>query len=109
MHYILIYSVMATEIPSLSQANNQLSTDGVARHDLVSSQDEDILSEMPVSIHSGENARAKRFLSFLKYVYYSTITSYSFTSTTITKAVNLISSNGISQLICMPYGYVLCT
>ena len=105
-----ITRVTTTELPSfpLERQFHQLpANEMTGNQNIISSKDEP--NGMHESFPEEENSRSKRFLYFLRYVSTATSISYSFVSTTITKAVNLISSFGISQLICMPQGYVLCT
>ena len=72
-----------------------------------SSLNEDNLDD----IQQGSNNRAKRFL--ISYALgSSTVTTYRFRSTTITKAVNIATVGTVSPatgpLLCRPSGYVIC-
>ena len=104
MAVIHINRLTPSDLPfsDLSREKRQLSTD----HGLMSSLDESNMEE--INNESNPNSRGKRF--FFPYTY-TTITSYSFVSTTITKAVNLASSPaaaGAGALLCRPAGYVIC-
>ncbi len=74
------------------------------------------LDEVPISETSDPNAsfREKRF--FLNGITLKTVVSYSFVSTTITKAVNIAAAPAAGTggavaagpLLCKPAGYVVC-
>ena len=73
------------------------------RHQIVSSKDEDEVTSSPASY-----SREKRF--FFHLVTTTTVISYSFLSTTVTKTVNLLNTifNPGAYLICRPDGYAVC-
>lgn len=74
------------------------------------------LDEIPISETSNPDAsfREKRF--FLNGITLKTVVSYSFVSTTITKAVNIAAAPAAGgtgpapagPLLCKPAGYVIC-
>ena len=66
---------------------------------LASSKDELVLED-----ENGD--RDKR--SFLFYAHTTTITTYQFYSTTITKTAKLLTAATTSALTCLPQGFVIC-
>jgi hypothetical protein len=73
------------------------------RHQVVSSKDEDEGTSSPASY-----SRGKRF--FFHFVTTTTVISYSFLSTTVTKTVSLLNTLAFpgAYLICRPDGYAVC-
>ena len=91
---------MPTALPLLDFGSSELSVD----QSLISSMDEPVAKE---TYHSIPYARGLKF-----FLVYTTMISYSFVSTTITKAVNLVTTpaaaGGAGALLCKPAGYVVC-
>ncbi len=95
-----MYRLTPSALPSLDlgREKRQLSNDHVT-----SSLDEAHLEET-----TKQNSRGKRFFNGATY---KTVTSYSFLSTTITKAANIAAApaaGAAGALLCRPAGYVIC-
>ena len=69
---------------------------------LTSSKDELIIEDV-----NDENGRVKRWFGY-KYVATTTLTTYTFFSTTVTKTVVLLTAATTSALTCLPYGFTVC-
>ncbi len=70
---------------------------------LASSKDELIIED----VENDENGRVKRWFGY-KYVATTTLTTYTFFSTTVTKTVVLLTAATTSALTCLPYGFTVC-
>lgn len=107
---------MATVQPSLARikGNRQLVIDESVES-LRSSKDDGNFGEMAANVvdtKRAQNLREKRFF-FNQNLATTTVTTYFFVSTTVTKTVNLgtpaaMPAAGTGSALCLPAGYVVC-
>ncbi|XP_046459120.1 uncharacterized protein LOC124205689 isoform X2 [Daphnia pulex] len=108
-----VQPVEPTELTSLDLSNehHQWAKNQTLNHGLVSSMNEDLNADATAeSLVSTPAVRSRGQRFFVHLVTTTTVTSYSFLSTTVTKTVSLLNTllNPGGGLICLPYGYSVC-
>lgn len=98
--------VIPTELPLVKRENHQLETSEVSHQEILSSIDDGPQDQVAKSV-SPEYLRNKRFY-FNYFVTSTTLTTYSFVSTTVTKTINLLLAANPNLLQCRPSGFVVC-
>ena len=102
-----MYSLTPTSLPSLKEQFKNNVDYQLFKPDMLSSKDEDIVEESPNKLslrQTTERLRDKRLFT-KNYVVTTTLTSYTFSTTTYTTSVSLATD---SALNCIPSGYVVC-
>ena len=89
------YRVMPTILPSLDEMREKRELATIGYHEIDSSKE----------MSPDTLVRAKRLFFGNYFVVSTTLTSYFFVNTTVTKAVNL---GAAGQVLCVPVGYAIC-